>query len=74
MIDKPTHSIKLVEYNTIASSFGCLSNKVREMHSYIIEKYGKELSLNYGAESSRESGQYARYIKQDEEMKSKPMH
>jgi len=40
MIDQPTHSIKLVEYNTIASSFGCLSNKVGEMHSYILAKYG----------------------------------
>ena len=48
MIDQPTHSIKLVEYNTIASSFGCLSNKVREMHRYILEKYGSEVSLNYG--------------------------
>ena len=52
MIDKPTHSIKLVEYNTIASSFGCLSNKVREMHSYILSKYGSELSLNYDIDPS----------------------
>lgn len=24
MVDKPTHSLKLVEYNTIAVSFSCL--------------------------------------------------
>lgn len=48
MIDQPTHSIKLVEYNTIASSFGCLSNKVREMHSYVLQKYQDRLPLNYG--------------------------
>ena len=50
MIDQPTHTIKLVEYNTIASSFGCLSNKVREMHSYVLSKYGDQLALNYGIE------------------------
>jgi len=31
MIDVPSNSCKLVEYNTIASSFGCLSQKVREV-------------------------------------------
>ena len=41
MIDKPTHTMKLVEYNTIASSFGCLSNKVSNMHRYVLEKYGE---------------------------------
>ena len=29
MIDQPTNSVKLVEYNTIASSFGVLSQKVK---------------------------------------------
>jgi len=29
MIDQPTNSVKLVEYNTIASSFGILSQKVK---------------------------------------------
>lgn len=31
MLDVLTRSAKLVEYNTIACSFGCLSQKVREM-------------------------------------------
>jgi hypothetical protein len=31
MIDTPTNTPKLVEYNTIASSFGILSEKVLEI-------------------------------------------
>lgn len=30
MIDKDSDSIKMVEYNTVASSFGCLCQKVAE--------------------------------------------
>ena len=69
MIDQPTHSIKLVEYNTIASSFGCLSNKVREMHSYVLGKYGDRLPLNYGV-----TDQYRKYISADESMAGLPIH
>jgi len=39
--------VKLVEYNTIASSFGILSTKVVEMQKYIKYKYGKNLKYNY---------------------------
>ena len=74
MIDQPTHQIKLVEFNTIACSFGCLSNKVREMHSYVLEKYHSAVSLNYGVEPTRESGQYRRHIKADAEMRDLPIH
>ena len=64
MIDQPTHSIKLVEYNTIASSFGCLSNKVREMHSYVLQKYRDRLSLNYGL--AEDADEYKKFIRADE--------
>jgi len=40
MIDVPSNSVKLVEYNTIASGMGCLSEKVRGVQSYIKDKYG----------------------------------
>jgi len=39
MIDKETYQLKLVEYNTIASSFGCLAQKVGEIQAYIKDKY-----------------------------------
>ena len=44
MIDVPTNSVKLVEYNTIASSFGILSESVRKMHEYIRNKYGSDVN------------------------------
>ena len=47
MIDWPTDSVKLVEYNTIASSFGILSQKVKQVQSYIKQKYGDQLTYNY---------------------------
>ena len=53
MIDVPTNSVKLVEYNTIASSFGILSQKVLVIQDYIRHKYGEnncnvaELKYNY---------------------------
>ena len=74
MIDQPTHSIKLVEYNTIASSFGCLSNKVHQMHSYILGKYGDRLSLNYGVEHAQEGSQYGKYLTADESMAGLAIH
>ena len=40
MIDKYTSTLKLVEYNTIATSFGCLAQKTVEIQSYIRTKYG----------------------------------
>ena len=59
MIDKPTHTLKLVEYNTIASSFGCLSFKVRQMHDYIVKKYGDQLPLSHQV---GESGNYGQHL------------
>ena len=47
MIDKESSSLKLVEYNTIASSFGCLHQRVREMQKYIRGKYNHEIKYNY---------------------------
>lgn len=35
MIDVPSNSVKLVEYNTIASSFGILSERVETLQKYI---------------------------------------
>lgn len=42
MIDVPTDTLKLVEYNTIASGAGPLSQKVGELQSYIEQKYLKK--------------------------------
>jgi hypothetical protein len=36
-----------VEYNTIASSMGVLSEKVAQMQNHIMEKYADQLELNY---------------------------
>lgn len=47
MIDEPTRSLKLVEYNTIASSFCCLANQVNQMHQYVMGKYGERIPFNY---------------------------
>jgi len=47
MMDNITRSLKLVEYNTIACSFGCLSQKVKDLQNYICHKYCKELTINY---------------------------
>lgn len=47
MIDWPSDSVKLVEYNTIASSFGILSQKVKLVQEYIKQKYSDELKYNY---------------------------
>ena len=39
MINVPSNEAKLVEYNTIASSFGILSQRVGDMQHYIKSKY-----------------------------------
>ena len=39
MIDWPNDQPKLVEYNTIASSFGVLSQRVVQVQKYIKDKY-----------------------------------
>jgi len=49
-----------------------LSNKVREMHSYILAKYGDSLPLNYGIES--QGDQYRKYIKADSGLSVQPIH
>lgn len=47
MIDWPTDQPELVEYNTIASSFGVLSQKVKECQEYIRDKYDEDIHFNY---------------------------
>ena len=47
MIHKPTNELKLVEYNTIASSMGCLCQRLSEIHAYIMRKYSDKLHFNY---------------------------
>ena len=74
MIDQPTHTIKLVEYNTIASSFGCLSNKVSQMHAYVLGKYGDSLPLDYAVEHTRSGDGYRKYLKADDSMSALPIH
>ena len=48
MIDGPSDQLKLVEYNTIASSLSSLSERVRTIQTYILDKYSDSLTLNYG--------------------------
>ena len=47
MVDKVSGSLKLVEYNTIASSFGCLHQRTREMQKFIRSKYEGDIKYNY---------------------------
>ena len=47
MLDQFSREFKLVEYNTIACSFGCLSQKVKNLQEYIVDKYKQVLKLNY---------------------------
>lgn len=47
MIDWPSNEPKLVEYNTIASSFGVLSHKVRRCQKYVRDKYEEDINYNY---------------------------
>jgi glutathione synthase len=47
MIDVLTNKIKLVEYNTIASSFGPLSQTVSIIQDYVYNKYFSEADMNY---------------------------
>lgn len=54
MLDAPTNSLKLVEYNTIASSLSSHCQRVREVQSYILDKYSDKLSLNYTKEDQDE--------------------
>ena len=71
MIDQPTQSLKLVEYNTIATGFVCLGSRTRNVHDYLLEKYGQDLPLNYDL-LDRETWQNA--IKYDTEMRDLPFH
>ena len=50
MLDAPTNALKLVEYNTIASSLSSHCQRVREVQAYIIDKYADKISLNYPEE------------------------
>ena len=50
MLDAPKNALKLVEYNTIASSLSSHCQRVREVQSYILDKYSDKLSLNYSNE------------------------
>jgi hypothetical protein len=47
MIDHPTNTIKLVEFNTIATGMGILSQKVSFLQKYIKDKYSDVIEYNY---------------------------
>ena len=70
MIDIPTQSLKLVEYNSIASSFGTLSSKVHHMHEYVRSKYGADLNFNY----DKPENDYWSHIKAEKDLKSLHFH
>lgn len=54
MLDAPTNALKLVEYNTIASSLSSHCQRVREVQAYILDKYADKLTLNYPGEEQDE--------------------
>lgn len=74
MIDWSTRALKLVEFNTVATGFCCMSNKVQNMHAYILAKYGDSLKLNYGLEAASDDLNYRKYIKLDAELSGEPIH
>ena len=45
MFDKDLKEPKMVEFNTIASSFGPLSYGVNWLHRYLVEKYGVDIIM-----------------------------
>ena len=59
-----------MEYNSIASSFGTLSNKVHHMHEYVRRKYGADLNFNY----DKPENDYWSFIKSDPDLKSLHYH
>jgi hypothetical protein len=40
MVCKESKQLKMIEFNTMASSFGALADKLSDMHKYVYEKYG----------------------------------
>ena len=74
MIDVPTNTLKLVEYNAIAASFGCLSNKVRRMHNYVHSKYRSILSDKFNYQDLSEKNYDSLSIENDPELSSLPWH
>ena len=60
-----------MEYNTIAASFLCLSDKVADIHKYVIDKYGDQLSLNY---TLRAKEDLHSFVRQDEDLGGLPIH
>ena len=47
MVDRESQELKMVEYNTVATSLGCLCQRVREIQDIILKKYNPP--LNYSA-------------------------
>ncbi len=56
MIDKFTNALKLVEFNTIASSLSSPCQRIREIQSYIMDKYSDVLQFNYGQTNEHDDG------------------
>lgn len=50
MVDVETESLKMVEFNTIAASFGNLSERIRKSQVDLMEKYSNDFQFNYPLE------------------------
>ena len=72
MIDEPTRKIKLVEYNTVAVGFLCLSEGVKQMQRYVVEKYGDLLPLNYGVKN--DAPLHEMYLSQEPDLADLPIY
>jgi len=68
MIDVVSNQLKMVEYNTVASSMGCLCNGVKIIQSYLHEKY--ETELPYDLKRATIKGPYAEVLELDFDYKS----
>jgi len=71
MIHQPTHSLKLVEYNTVATGFVFMGGQTAALHSYVLDKYGDELPLNYDMRCKRT---HSSALLDDPEMCKLPFH
>ena len=68
MVDTKSQGLKLVEYNTIASSMGNLQSRISEIHRYLADKYGHQFESNYPLE------QQYNYARNDPDLSKMKMH
>lgn len=66
MIDWPQRSVKLVEYNTIASGMMSLSSKASQIHDYLLDKYA-ETNLESSYINVKDGEKFSHFIEKDQD-------